>query len=80
MTVLLTTNAAFITAQRLETLASHNTIAVIASYASTVLSLGSYLIWWILSLRHPAETMSTASDAVCSRLIEHLNDILTQIM
>lgn len=69
MTVLLATNAAFLTAQRLETLASHNNVALIASYASTVLSLGSYLIWWILSLRHPAETMSTASDAVCSGLV-----------
>lgn len=68
VTVLLSANVGFLAIQSVDTSAEgpHRSVAQIASYVSTLFSLGSYLIWWILSRQHPPGSQASAADAVSS--------------
>ena len=76
--VLLATNMGFLAMHSADSVNSHRTVAMIASYASTILCLGSYFIWWILSRQHPPGTLSTASEAVSSRIVVRYHEPVTQ--
>ncbi|KIP08962.1 hypothetical protein PHLGIDRAFT_355177 [Phlebiopsis gigantea 11061_1 CR5-6] len=65
VTVLLSTNVGFLAISSVDNSAagSQRSVSQIASYVSTVLSLGSYVMWWILSRQHPPDAQETAKEA-----------------
>lgn len=68
VTVLLSTNVGLLAIGSIDQpnnmMSTHRSVAQVASYVSTVLSLACYLICWILSRQHPPGSHPTAAAAV----------------
>lgn len=67
ITVLLSANVALLAISSVDNNGNqspHRSVAQVACYGSTILALACYLICWILSRRHPPDSMTTASEAV----------------
>ncbi|EKM58112.1 uncharacterized protein PHACADRAFT_252154 [Phanerochaete carnosa HHB-10118-sp] len=71
VTVLLSTNVGFLAISSIDAAskAPHRSVAQIASYASTILSLACYLICWTLSRQHPPGSNGTAEEAVSGAFV-----------